>query len=47
MLLPTFSKGTPQIEDGVYDYVKQLWDTECENDEGSYRAQAFSQGSNK
>ncbi len=25
MLLPTFSKGTPDIDDGVYDHIKQLW----------------------
>ena len=46
-LLPTFSKGTPEIEDEVYDHVKKLWDAECENDKGSYRAKAFGQGSNK
>lgn len=47
MLLPTFSKGTPEIEDSVYDYMKKLWDDECKNDEGSYRATAFNQGNNK
>lgn len=25
MLLPTFSKGTPDIDDGVYEHMKQLW----------------------
>lgn len=29
MLLPTFSKGTPEIDDSVYDYMKKLWDDEC------------------
>lgn len=28
MLLPTFSKGTPDIDDGVYEYVKKLWEEE-------------------
>ncbi len=26
MLLPTFSKGTPEIDDGVYDHVRKLWE---------------------
>ena len=47
MLLPTFSKGTPEIEDSVYDYMKKLWDDECKNDEDSYRTIAFNQGNNK
>lgn len=25
MLLPTFSKGTPDIDDGVYEHMKELW----------------------
>lgn len=28
MLLPTFSKGTPKIDDSVYEHVKKLWDEE-------------------
>jgi len=48
MLLPTFSKGTPEIEDSVYDYMKKLWDEECNNtNENNYRAAAFGQGSKK
>ena len=47
MLLPTFSKGTPSIDEGVYEHVKQLWQEECEKKEGNYRAQAFSQGSKR
>ena len=47
MLLPTFSKGTPDIDDGVYDHMKQLWKTECETGEGNYRSAAFHQGSKK
>ncbi len=44
MLLPTFSKGTPVIEAGVYDHVKELWKAECESEDGGYRKAAFSQG---
>lgn len=47
MLLPTFSKGTPDIDDGVYDHMKQLWKAECNTDEGNYRSAAFHQGSKK
>lgn len=45
MLIPTFSKGTPQIDDGVYEHMGELWRQECANSEGTYRAQAFAQGS--
>ena len=44
MLLPTFSKGTPEINDSVYDYMKKLWDEECKKDDGNYRSAAFNQG---
>ena len=47
MLLPTFSKGTPDIDDGVYAHMKQLWDAECESGEGNYRSSAFHQGAKK
>ncbi len=43
MLLPTFSKGTPEIDKGVYDYIKNLWDAE-RNGTSGYRELAFSQG---
>lgn len=33
MLLPTFSKGTPQIDDGVYEHVKKLWNDECKKED--------------
>ncbi|MGN0180422.1 MAG: Gfo/Idh/MocA family protein [Monoglobaceae bacterium] len=46
MLLPTFSKGTPDIDDSVYDYMKKLWDEECSRG-NSYRNVAFNQGSKK
>ncbi|MBQ8751895.1 MAG: hypothetical protein IJZ13_02190, partial [Clostridia bacterium] len=26
MLLPTFSKGTPEIDDAVYDIVRRRWE---------------------
>ena len=47
MLLPTFSKGTPEIDDAVYDYMKQLWDEECNKEEGTYRELVLSQGDKK
>ena len=43
MLLPTKLGGTPEIEDSVYDYMKELWDKDCQKTEG-YRADAFNQG---
>ena len=30
MLRPTVSTGTPEIDDGVYDHMKQLWEAERE-----------------
>lgn len=45
MLLPTFSKGTPEIPDEVYEHMKKLWQEECESGTGNYRAMAFHQGS--
>ena len=47
MLLPTFSKGTPDIDDGIYEHMKQLWEDECKSSEGNYRSQAFGQGAKK
>lgn len=47
MLLPTFSKGTPEIDDSVYDYMKKLWEEECTKEEGNYRELAFNQGRSK
>ena len=48
MLLPCFSKGNPQIDDSVYDYMKQLWNEECTKDSSdSYRAIAFKQGTSE
>lgn len=41
MLLPTCSTGTPDIDDGVYDHMKELWDIECSKEEGTYRAMSF------
>lgn len=47
MLLPTFSKGTPEIDDSVYDYMKKLWDEEFQKENGYYRDIVFKQGSKK
>ncbi len=47
MLLPTFSLGTPEIPDEVYENMKALWKKECESKDASYRQAAFSQGSEK
>ncbi len=47
MLLPTFSKGTPEISQDVYDYMKKLWQEECEKKEGGYRQMAFNQSGKK
>ena len=47
MLWPTFSGGTPEIDDGVYDYIKQKWEAECARKDGGYRNAAFNQGSKK
>lgn len=44
MLLPTFSLGTPEIDDGVYDHMKELWDRECAEGNSDYQKAAFSQG---
>ena len=45
MLLPTNSKGTPEIDVAVYDHVKYLWEKECENPNNSYLDMALNQGS--
>ena len=47
MLLPTFSKGTPDIDDGVYEHMKNLWEAECQSDRDNYRSAAFNQGIKK
>ncbi|MBQ2968635.1 MAG: Gfo/Idh/MocA family oxidoreductase [Clostridia bacterium] len=47
MLLPTCKSGTPEIDDAVYDHMKELWDIECTKKEGNYRTAALNQGSNK
>ena len=45
LLLPTFSKGTPEIPQEVYDRMARLWNEECGKTEGTYRTAALSQGS--
>jgi len=48
MLMPTFSKGTPEIDDKIYELMKKKWEDEFNGaEEGSYTEQAFSQGSKK
>ena len=44
MLLPTLSKGTPDIPDEVYQKMYDKWQEELKSDTG-YIADAFSQGS--
>ncbi|MBQ5749230.1 MAG: Gfo/Idh/MocA family oxidoreductase [Oscillospiraceae bacterium] len=44
MLIPSFSKGNPEIDDAVYAYMKELWQHECEKEDGNYRAKVFKQG---
>jgi len=46
-LLPTCKGGTPEIDDGVYEHMKQLWEIERNKKEGNYRTMALSQGSKK
>ena len=44
MLIPTFSKGTPEIDDGVYENMKKLWEEECKKEKGNYRAMVMKAG---
>ncbi len=46
MLLPTFSKGTPEIDDTVYENMRLKWEKEKADQDG-YMKEAFSQGSDK
>lgn len=45
MLLPTFSKGTPEIDESVYTRVKECWEKECQDKDNGYINEAFRQGS--
>ena len=45
-LIPTFSKGTPEIDDAVYEEQKRLWLQELESNAG-YTKAAFEQGEKK
>lgn len=47
MLLPTFSKGTPDIDDGVYEHIKRRWQEECQNENNNYRTMVFQQGNRR
>ena len=46
-LLPTFSKGTPEIDAGIYAHIKHLWDEELTTGVKRYWSAAMSQGSKK
>ncbi len=47
-LLPTCKHGTPEIDDAVYERMKELWDKECENpEEGTYMHAALTLGAEK
>ena len=39
MLLPVFSKGTPEIDKSVYDRIRDKWDEMNRNAGGNYRVQ--------
>ena len=43
MLLPTKAGGTPEIDESVYDHVKELWAIE-QTKKDNYRSKAFKQG---
>ena len=45
-LLPTYSKGTPEIPDEIYENQKKLWN-EAFNAKDGYVQMAFTQGSKK
>ena len=34
MLLPTFSGGTPDIEEAVYKHMEKLWEEDCKKEDG-------------
>ncbi|MDO5478221.1 MAG: hypothetical protein Q4G23_03555, partial [Clostridia bacterium] len=46
MLLPTFSKGTPEIDKSVYEKMAKMWEDECARKEGYIKA-ALNQSSKK
>ena len=46
MLLPTFAKGTPEIDKSVYEKMAGLWEDECNKKEGYIKA-ALNQSSKK
>ena len=47
MLQPTFSKGTPDIADDVYEFMKAKWKEECEDGGDNYRSKIFGAGTGK
>ncbi len=44
MLLPTMSKGTPEIDDAVYEQIKKRWDEEQAKKDGGSLSTIFNQG---
>lgn len=44
MLLPTCVSGTPNIDDSIYNAIKQKWIKNQRSDDG-YRTRAFNQNS--
>ena len=46
MLLPTFSKGTPEIDKSVYEKMADMWADECARKEGYIKA-ALNQSNKK
>ena len=47
MLLPTCVNGTPDIDLGVYNHVKELWERECQSEGESYQSLVLNQGNKK
>ncbi len=45
-LLPTCSRGTPEVPDEVYEKVRRMWEEEKANN-GTYRASVFNSGRKK
>ena len=43
MWVPPFSKGVPDIDNGVYEHMKKLWEDECSDEGDNYRTMVFRQ----
>lgn len=44
MYIPPFSKGIIEIDEGVYDYIKELWAKQCAETENSHKSLARRHG---